>query len=102
MTHPLRHPQTADLELADVLHALSDPVRLGIVRELSGGTRLSCGALDVRVAKSTLSHHLRVLRDAGVTLTEPDGTSRVLSLRSEDLDARFPGLLDLVLRADGA
>ena len=99
MTQPLRHPEPADLELAEVLHALSDPVRLGIVQELSGGARLSCGTLDVRVAKSTLSHHLRVLREAGVTLTEPDGTSRVLSLRSEDLDARFPGLLAAVLGA---
>jgi len=53
----------------------------------------------VPVAKSTLSHHLRVLREAGVTLTEPNGTQRVVSLRRADLDERFPGLLDAVLGA---
>jgi DNA-binding transcriptional ArsR family regulator len=51
------------------------------------------------VAKSTLSHHLRVLREAGITLTEPSGTQRVVSLRADDLNARFPGLLDAVLAA---
>ena len=51
------------------------------------------------MAKSTLSHHLRVLREAGLTLTEPNGTQRVVSLRRDDLDERFPGLLDAVLAA---
>ena len=99
MTDQLRHPPVEDLELATVLHALSDPIRLGIVRELSEHGACNCGAFAVPVAKSTLSHHLRVLREAGVTLTEPHGTHRVLSLRTADRDARFPGLLDAVLAA---
>jgi DNA-binding transcriptional ArsR family regulator len=82
-----------------VLHALSDPVRLQIVRSLSEHGACNCGTFAVPVAKSTLSHHLKVLRDAGLTFTEPAGTARVVSLRRDDLDARFPGLLDAVLSA---
>jgi DNA-binding transcriptional ArsR family regulator len=99
MSDHLHHPAVEELELAAVLHALSDPVRLQIVRDLADGGACNCGALSVPVAKSTLSHHLKVLREAGVTLTEPSGTQRVVSLRAADLDARFPGLLDAVLAA---
>jgi DNA-binding transcriptional ArsR family regulator len=97
--HHLVHPPVEDLELPAVLHALSDPIRLQIVRDLSACGACSCGAFAVPVAKSTLSHHLRVLRDAGVTYTEPAGTARLVSLRRDDLDARFPGLLAAVLAA---
>jgi DNA-binding transcriptional ArsR family regulator len=84
--------------MADVLHALSDPVRLEIVWALhESSSELSCGSLDAPVSKSTLSHHLKVLRDAGVTWTRAEGTQRLLTLRADDLDARFPGLLDCVV-----
>jgi DNA-binding transcriptional ArsR family regulator len=96
--HPT-HPAAEEFELAAVLHALSDPVRLRIVRDLADAGACNCGAFAVPVAKSTLSHHLRVLREAGVTFTEPAGTQRLVSLRSGDLDARFPGLLGAVLAA---
>jgi DNA-binding transcriptional ArsR family regulator len=99
MSDSLIHPDREQIELPAVLHALSDPVRLNIVRELADGTHCPCGAFSVPVAKSTLSHHLRVLREAGITLTEPSGTQRVVSLRADDLNARFPGLLDAVLAA---
>ncbi|MEA2267496.1 MAG: hypothetical protein QOD55_2234 [Solirubrobacteraceae bacterium] len=97
MPEQLSHPRVEELELAAVLHALSDPIRLHIVRSLADEGACNCGAFSVPVAKSTLSHHLRVLREAGVTLTEREGTQRVVSLRSDDLAARFPGLLDAVL-----
>ena len=97
--HHVRHPAVDELELGAVLHALSDPVRLRIVRELAAHGACNCGTFAVPVAKSTLSHHLRVLREAGLTLTEPTGTQRVVSLRRDELDARFPGLLDAVLAA---
>jgi DNA-binding transcriptional ArsR family regulator len=97
--HRLPHPPPEEFELAAVLHALSDPIRLRIVRSLAEHGACNCGLFAVPVAKSTLSHHLRVLREAGVTLTEPVGTQRVVSLRREELDARFPGLLDAVLAA---
>ena len=98
MTIPA-HPEAEQLELPAVLHALSDPVRLCIVRTLAEEGPRTCGTFTVSVSKSTLSHHFRVLREAGVTLTEPDRTQRVVSLRRDDLDARFPGLLDAVLAA---
>ena len=93
----LSHPQPDELTLPEVLHALSDPLRLEIVRALHDGTELSCSHLPGRVSKSTLSHHLKVLRDAGVTRTRADGTKRFVSLRAEDLERRFPGLLACVL-----
>jgi DNA-binding transcriptional ArsR family regulator len=85
------------LSLPGVLHALSDPVRLAIIRELQDGNELPCGALDVPVAKSTLSHHLKVLRDAGLTQTRAEGVQRIVSLRRQDIEQRFPGLLGCVL-----
>ena len=99
MTEPLRQPDRYELELPAVLHALSDPIRLRIVRALADDGPCNCGSFAVPVAKSTLSHHFRVLREAGVTLTEQAGTQRVVSLRRGDLDARFPGLLAAVLAA---
>jgi DNA-binding transcriptional ArsR family regulator len=94
------HPTSAELELSSVLHALSDPARLEIVRRLAAGSEWSCGKFDLGLSKPTLSHHFRVLREAGVVRTRPEGRKRLLSLRREDLDGRFPGLMDAVLRSD--
>jgi DNA-binding transcriptional ArsR family regulator len=92
------HPGREDIELTSVFHALSDPARLGIVCDLAAsGNEMSCSALPVTMSKSTLSHHLKVLRDAGLTITRIEGTRRMVSLRVEDLDARFPGLIGRVV-----
>jgi DNA-binding transcriptional ArsR family regulator len=93
----IAHPVREQLSLPGVLHALSDPVRLGIVDSLRDGDERSCGALDVPVSKSTLSHHLKVLRDAGLTQTRAEGVHRFVSLRRGDIEDLFPGLLDCVL-----
>jgi DNA-binding transcriptional ArsR family regulator len=98
MSRTLTHPAADDLELTQVLHALSDPVRLDIVRELAGRD-CHCGDIDVPVTKSTSTHHFRVLRESGVIEQTPEGTARINRLRREDLEARFPGLLDSVLRS---
>lgn len=95
----IAHPAPTDLALASVLHALSDPVRLEIVRELADRGECPCGLLGAPVAKSTLSHHLRVLRDSGLTRTRAEGVQRLVSLRDDDIEQRFPGLLPCVLRA---
>lgn len=87
------------MTLIEVLGALGDPVRVGLVRVLADGRERGWGELRAPVAKSTLSHHLRVLRDAGVTRTRQAGTRCFVALRRADLDARFPGLLDAVLQA---
>ena len=80
---------------------MSDPVRLAIVKHLAEDGGKACGTFCLPVAKSTASHHFRVLREAGVIQMRPEGTQYINSLRREDLDARFPGLLDSVLRATG-
>jgi DNA-binding transcriptional ArsR family regulator len=95
----LHHPRTEELNLPDVLHALSDPVRLQIVRTLANREEQACSAVEASVSKSTLSHHFKVLGEAGITPTRAHGTQRLVSLRQDDLEARFPGLLRSVLGA---
>jgi DNA-binding transcriptional ArsR family regulator len=91
------HPSREELELPSVLHALSDPARLEIVRRLADGHEPACGTFDLGLSKATLSHHFRVLREAGIVLVRPEGRKRLLSLRTEDLESRFPGLMVAVL-----
>ena len=93
------HLSRAELELPGVLHALSDPARLEIVRRLAQGDEPSCGMFELGLSKATLSHHFRVLREAGLVRTRLDGRKRLLSLREDDLNDRFPGLLEAVLVA---
>lgn len=93
------HPTADSLALTQVLHALSDPVRLSIVTTLLINGPLACGALNLSVAKSTASHHFRVLREAGVIHMQPEGTQFINSLRKDDLNNRFPGLLEVILQS---
>jgi DNA-binding transcriptional ArsR family regulator len=95
----LTHPSCNEMTLASVMDALSDPVRVAIVRALAAEGEAQCGTLHLGVSPATRSHHFRVLREAGITLTRPEGTHRFVSLRRDDLDERFPGLLDAVLTA---
>ncbi len=97
---PLVPASPEALDLSTILHALSDPVRLRIVCQLSNGGERTCGSLDVPVSKSTSSHHFRVLREAGVIAQRADGKCRYNRLRADELEQRFPGLLDAVLRAN--
>src|SRR5207247_1576811 len=92
---------TQDINLASVMHALSDPVRLEIVARLDVSDGENCGGIGshIDVHKSTMSHHYRVLREAGLTRTTVEGRSRVVRLRHDDLEARFPGLLTSVVTA---
>ena len=93
-------PRREDIRLEAVFHALSDPVRLQIVRALAASDDArACGTLGLTVSKSTASHHFRVLREAGVIVQREDGRKRMNALRRDDLDARFPGLLDTVVSA---
>ena len=91
------HPEIKKISLAGVLYALGDPVRLEIVKRLAAQTELPCAALCIPIAKSTLSHHFKILRDAGVLHCRKEGTQHINSLRRQELDDRFPGLLDAVL-----
>jgi DNA-binding transcriptional ArsR family regulator len=92
------HPSREDLDVSAVLHALSDPQRLRSVKRLAEtGEPCACGGFGLGVTKSTLTHHFRVLREAGVIHQHDVGVRRMNRLRHQDLDTRFPGLLDLVL-----
>ena len=97
-TH-LAEPRPDDIRMETVFGALSDPVRLTIVRALaaSDGQSRSCGSFDLSVGKSTASHHFRVLREAGIIRQHDEGRRRMTELRRSELDARFPGLLDSVV-----
>lgn len=102
-TRQLPHPDVADVTLPQVLFALSDPARLDLVRELADRGPLSvaqCQAAGGEVPKSTFSHQLRTLREAGLIWSIPDGRRRTIELRREDVDRRFPGLLAAVLSTD--
>src|SRR6195952_4620257 len=91
------HPHPDDLTLERVLHALSDPVRMEIVRTLAGVPEASCGELDGGRPKSSMSHHFRVLRDAGLVHTHVAGTVHQNTLRRAELEVRFPGLIQSIL-----
>ena len=95
----LHHPKRDQIQLAAVLYALSDPTRLEVVRQLAQVSEQACGTFDLPSTKATLSHHFKVLREAGITLTRTEGVYRFISLRKEDLEARFPGLLQSILKA---
>jgi DNA-binding transcriptional ArsR family regulator len=102
--HPesIAHPAREEIELVAVLHALSDPVRLTIVAELARTEHeYTCGSFELPVTKSTCTHHFKVLREAGLIHQRHKGTMRLNALRREDLDTRFPGLLETVLQAAG-
>jgi DNA-binding transcriptional ArsR family regulator len=94
-----------EVDVLTVLQAFSDPVRLEIVRQLAACPEkgaLMCGQLSLPVVKSTASHHLKTLVQAGITAERAEGTSKFVRLRRDELDERFPGLLDSILRADAA
>ncbi|MFJ3159959.1 ArsR/SmtB family transcription factor [Streptomyces kanasensis] len=96
----LAHPPRDDIRLEGVLHALSDPMRLRVVRELAAAdAEVPCSHVELPVSKSTTTHHFRVLRESGVIRQTYRGTAKMNGLRRDDLDALFPGLLDAVLAA---
>ncbi|WP_214412001.1 ArsR/SmtB family transcription factor [Sphaerisporangium fuscum] len=101
---PLPQPERRSLTLAPVLHALGDPVRLELVRRAWGNPESTCSALadGLDVPVSTLSNHLRILREAGLISMTVDGRHRRVRLRADDLSDRFPGLLDPILRLTAA
>src|SRR3954463_4964818 len=92
-------PHADEMTLAAVMAALSDPMRVAIVRQLATEGERTCGTFDPGISKATRSHHFRVLREAGLTHTRAEGTHRHVSLRRDAVDARFPGLLSAILAA---
>ncbi|MEU2232183.1 ArsR/SmtB family transcription factor [Streptomyces vietnamensis] len=94
------HPELSEIGLQQVLDALVDPVRRRIVAELyAAGEDLACGTIELPVGKSTATHHFHVLREAGLIRQHYAGTSRMNTLRREEFEERFPGLLQAVVTA---
>lgn len=95
----IRQPSREELALPRVLHALSDPVRMEIVLKIARAGQVACGAFDIPMPKSTLSHHFKVLRESGVVASRREGNELINSLRLEDLEARFPGVVQTIIAA---
>lgn len=94
----LHHPTIDQLNLATVLNALSDPVRLNIIKNLYAQKEVTCGCCNIDLPKSALSHHFKVLREAGLIQVRIEGKQRFLSLRLDELEMRFPGVLSSILK----
>jgi DNA-binding transcriptional ArsR family regulator len=93
-------PDISGITLVDVLRAVADPIRLRIVQTLADGApHAKCGAhWNFGVHKSTMTHHFRTLREAGLTRTTVTGRTHTIELRRDELESRFPGLLDALTR----
>jgi DNA-binding transcriptional ArsR family regulator len=95
---PLNHPTRDSLSLERILHALGDTARLAMFRTIAASDGIACGDVCSAQPRSTLSHNTRILRDAGLIESERRGKSVINRVRRTDLESRFPGLLDLVLK----
>jgi DNA-binding transcriptional ArsR family regulator len=96
----IKHPSLEQVELTDIMYALSDPTRLEIVGRLANaGRKMTCGEFDLNRPKSSMSHHFKILRAAGLVETLIEGTEHLNALRVEEIEQKFPGVLQSVLRA---
>jgi DNA-binding transcriptional ArsR family regulator len=96
----IKHPSIDQVELTDIMYALSDPTRLEIVGQLANaGRKMTCGEFDLNRPKSSLSHHFKILRAAGLVETLIEGTEHMNALRVAEIEQKFPGVLQSVLTA---
>jgi DNA-binding transcriptional ArsR family regulator len=91
------HPGATELDLSAVLQALADPVRRSIVERLAREGEVPCGGFGLTITKSTRTYHFRILREAGLIEQREEGNRKLNTLRRDEIDARFPGLLEAVL-----
>jgi len=92
------NPSVDEVSLQQLLEALVDPVRRSVVRQLAdSGKDKSCGTFDLPVSRSTSTHHFNVLREAGLIRQYYVGTTKMNSLRRDEMERRFPGVLDSLL-----
>jgi len=95
----LFHPNIDQLSLPTILNALGDPIRLNIIKHLANNAEATCGCCNSDLPKSALSHHFKVLRESGLIRVRIEGKQRFLSIRYDELEERFPGLLDSVIKS---
>ncbi|WP_181009490.1 helix-turn-helix transcriptional regulator [Streptomyces sp. SM11] len=92
-----RHPETSEIAMPRVLFALSEPLRLGMVRTLVERGEVDSIELGPDLPRSTLTHHTSLLRESGIVFVRAEGRKCMIRLRADDLEARFPGLIQTVL-----
>ncbi len=96
----LKHPTIDQIELTDIMYALADPTRLEIVTLLANARKkMTCGEFTLNRSKSTMSHHFKILRSSGLVETLIEGTEHMNSLRLEEIENKFPGVLKSVIKA---
>lgn len=96
----IKHPTIEQVELTDIMYALADPTRLEIIALLAkAGKKLTCGEINLNRPKSSMSHHFKILRGAGLVQTLIEGTEHMNSLRLEEIEKKYPGVLSAVLKA---
>lgn len=93
------HPGPGQIELSSIFEAVSDPIRRKILLKLSELGEANCSTFLIYAPKTNISYHISKLREAGITHTRLEGTQKFLTIRSEDLERKFPGLLDTILRS---
>jgi len=96
----IKHPTIEQFELTDIMYALADPTRLEIVALLANaGRKLTCGEINLNRPKSSMSHHFKILRSAGLVETLIEGTEHMNSLRIDEIEQKYPGVLNAVIKA---
>ncbi|PPC95825.1 MAG: transcriptional regulator [Methylotenera sp.] len=96
----IKHPTIEQVELTDIMYALADPTRLEIIALLAkAGKKLTCGEINLNRPKSSMSHHFKILRGAGLVQTLIEGTEHMNSLRLDEIEQKYPGVLSAVLKA---
>lgn len=90
------HPALKSIHLTSVMNALSDPCRMNIMQQLLENTELACTAIKLNVGKSTASHHFEILRSAGLIRTRIDGVKSLNSVRIDEINQYFPGIINLI------
>lgn len=95
----IKHPTMNQVSITDIMYALSDPGRIEMVRRLYAGSDLTCGELDLDRPKSSMSHHFKILRESGLIETKVQGKQHLNTLRKAEIEQKFPGLLESVIRA---
>ena len=94
----LFHPNIDQLSLSTILNALGDPIRLSIIKNLADKCETTCACCNINLPKSALSHHFKVLRESGLIKVRIEGKQRFLSIRYDELEERFPGLLEVIIK----
>lgn len=94
----IKHPKLDQIELTDIMYALSDPARIEIVKALSGSKSKTCSELNCDRPKSSMSHHFKILRESGLLETQIEGKEHKNSLRTAELEKKFPGLMKTILK----